>query len=146
MFAVVQFHHADIGLPSKLDTMLSWVIVTPNLHKVHHSEWQPETDSNYGSLFSFWDRLFRSRRMREDSVRGATEVGPRFTGGTKVPPRKEGLMHPASCIPLLPYCPAQRLSDSLSSPLKANESVISRPSRQRFIFTVSPGRITAILV
>lgn len=66
MFAVVQFHHADIGLPEKLDTMLSWVIVTPNLHKVHHSAWQPETDSNYGSLFSFWDRLFRSKRMRED--------------------------------------------------------------------------------
>lgn len=66
MFAVVQFHHADIRLPAKLDTMLSWVIVTPNLHKVHHSAWQPETDSNYGSLFSFWDRLFRSKRMRED--------------------------------------------------------------------------------
>jgi sterol desaturase/sphingolipid hydroxylase (fatty acid hydroxylase superfamily) len=66
MFAVVQFHHADIGLPTKLDSMLSWVIVTPNLHKVHHSAWQPETDSNYGSLFSFWDRLFRSKRMRED--------------------------------------------------------------------------------
>jgi sterol desaturase/sphingolipid hydroxylase (fatty acid hydroxylase superfamily) len=59
MFAVVQFHHADIGLPAKLDMLLSWVIVTPNMHKVHHSAWQPETDSNYGSLISFWDRLFR---------------------------------------------------------------------------------------
>ena len=35
------------------------------MHKVHHSRWQPETDSNYSSLLSVWDRVFRSFRQRE---------------------------------------------------------------------------------
>ena len=65
MFAVVQFHHANVGLPAGLDRALRAVIVTPNLHKVHHSRLQPETDSNYSALFSWWDRLFRSFRLRE---------------------------------------------------------------------------------
>ena len=66
MFAVVQFHHANIGLPAGLDRALRAVIVTPNMHKVHHSRHQPETDSNYSSLFSFWDRIGRSFRLRDD--------------------------------------------------------------------------------
>ena len=65
MFAVVQFHHANVGLPPSLDRALRTVIVTPAMHKVHHSRLQPETDSNYSSLFSWWDRLFRSFRLRE---------------------------------------------------------------------------------
>lgn len=63
MFAVVQFHHADIALPEKLDKALRVVIVTPAMHKVHHSRWQPETDSNYSSLFSFWDRMWQTFRL-----------------------------------------------------------------------------------
>jgi sterol desaturase/sphingolipid hydroxylase (fatty acid hydroxylase superfamily) len=66
MFAVVQFHHANVALPGWLDRGLRVVIVTPFMHKVHHSRWQPETDSNYASLFSFWDRLFRTFRWRAD--------------------------------------------------------------------------------
>jgi len=66
MFAVVQFHHANIGLPGWLDRALRMVIVSPYMHKVHHSRWQPETDSNYSSLFSFWDRIFRSFRLSRD--------------------------------------------------------------------------------
>lgn len=66
MFTVVQLHHANVGLPAWLDRALRVVIVTPFMHKVHHSRWQPETDSNYSSLFSFWDRLFGSFRMREN--------------------------------------------------------------------------------
>ncbi|MDZ7758589.1 sterol desaturase family protein [Rhodohalobacter sp.] len=63
MFAVVQFHHANVGLPEKYDRILRTVIVTPNMHRVHHSRWQPETDSNYSSLFSFWDRIARTFRI-----------------------------------------------------------------------------------
>ncbi len=66
MFTVVQWHHANIGLSVWLDRALRAVIVTPFLHKVHHSRWQPETDSNYSSLFSFWDRLFGSFRLRDN--------------------------------------------------------------------------------
>lgn len=66
MFAVVQFHHANIGVSEKWDKRLRLIIVTPHMHKVHHSRWQPETDSNYSSLFSFWDRLFRSFRINKE--------------------------------------------------------------------------------
>lgn len=65
MFTVVQFHHANIGLSHKVDRILRTVIVTPNMHRVHHSRWQPETDSNYSSLFSFWDRIAKTFRLRE---------------------------------------------------------------------------------
>lgn len=65
MFAVVQLHHANLGLPAHLDRALRAIVVTPAMHKVHHSRWQPETDSNYSALFSWWDRLFGSFRLRE---------------------------------------------------------------------------------
>lgn len=51
------FTHANISLPKKLDAAISWVLVSPNMHKVHHHWKQPHTDSNYGAVFSFWDRL-----------------------------------------------------------------------------------------
>ena len=63
--AVTQFHHADITI-GRWDRWLRWLIVTPNMHKVHHSNWQPETDSNYSTVFSVWDRLARTLRMRSD--------------------------------------------------------------------------------
>jgi sterol desaturase/sphingolipid hydroxylase (fatty acid hydroxylase superfamily) len=52
------FTHANISLPKWLDTSLSYVLVSPNMHKVHHHWKQPFTDSNYGGVFSVWDRLF----------------------------------------------------------------------------------------
>lgn len=62
MFAVVQFHHANISLGDRADRVLSWFIVTPFMHKIHHSRWQPETDSNYSAFLAVWDRLFGSFR------------------------------------------------------------------------------------
>ncbi len=53
-----QFNHANISLPRGLDKALSWVIVSPDMHKVHHHFVLPYTDSNYGNIFSIWDRLF----------------------------------------------------------------------------------------
>ncbi|WP_073021282.1 sterol desaturase family protein [Flavobacterium micromati] len=53
-----QFNHANISLPKKIDTLLSYFIVSPNMHKVHHHHVLPYTDSNYGNIFSVWDRLF----------------------------------------------------------------------------------------
>ena len=50
--------HANLRLPPRLDGLLSLVFVTPNMHKVHHSRAQQETDTNYGNLFSIFDRLF----------------------------------------------------------------------------------------
>lgn len=53
-----QFNHANISLPPALDRALSWVIVTPGMHKVHHHYVLPHTDTNFGNIFSVWDRLF----------------------------------------------------------------------------------------
>ncbi|MGJ8665329.1 MAG: sterol desaturase family protein [Patiriisocius sp.] len=56
--AFTYFTHANIRLPIALDKALSYVIVTPNMHKFHHHNELPWTDSNYGNMFSIWDRLF----------------------------------------------------------------------------------------
>ena len=55
-----QFNHANISLPSRIDRMISWLIVSPNMHKVHHHYKQPLTDTNYGNIFALWDRIFRT--------------------------------------------------------------------------------------
>jgi len=52
--------HTDTALPRRLDRALRWLFVTPSMHRIHHSSWQPETDSNYGFHLSIWDRLFSS--------------------------------------------------------------------------------------
>lgn len=51
------FTHANISLPKWLDKSLSYVFVSPNMHKVHHHWKQPYTDSNFGAVLSIWDRL-----------------------------------------------------------------------------------------
>jgi sterol desaturase/sphingolipid hydroxylase (fatty acid hydroxylase superfamily) len=65
---VVQFQHANIRLPAPMEALLRLVVVTPGLHRVHHSRWQPETDSNFSSLLTVWDRLFGTFRVREDET------------------------------------------------------------------------------
>jgi sterol desaturase/sphingolipid hydroxylase (fatty acid hydroxylase superfamily) len=55
------FHHSDARLPAKLEAALARVVITPSIHWVHHHKVRADTDSNYGTIFSFWDPLFRSR-------------------------------------------------------------------------------------
>jgi len=50
--------HANLRLPERIDRPLRWLFVTPNMHCLHHSSYQPETDSNYSQVFSIWDRMF----------------------------------------------------------------------------------------
>ena len=71
MIAVVMFHHSNVRVPDALDRALRRAIVPPSMHRVHHSHLRAETDSNYGTVFSFWDRLFGSYRTREryDDIR-----------------------------------------------------------------------------
>ena len=52
-----QFSHSNIKLPKKIDKLISYVLVSPDMHKVHHHYKMPYTDSNYGNIFSVWDRL-----------------------------------------------------------------------------------------
>jgi len=57
-----QFNHANINMPEWLDKPLRLIIVTPNMHRIHHHYVRPETDSNYSNIFSLWDRLFGTYR------------------------------------------------------------------------------------
>lgn len=55
---LTQFNHSNVRMPAWLDNALVLVICTPNMHRVHHHYRMPYTDSNYGNIFSFWDRMF----------------------------------------------------------------------------------------
>ena len=66
LLPVILFHHGNVEIPPRADRWLRWLIVTPWMHWVHHSDYQPETDSNYSSVFSFWDRIFGSFRLVAD--------------------------------------------------------------------------------
>lgn len=58
--AAALFNHANLRLPSGVDRIARRVIVTPDMHRVHHSVHRQETDSNYGFFLSVWDRMFRT--------------------------------------------------------------------------------------
>lgn len=62
------FNHANAGLPPAVDRVLRWLVVTPDMHRVHHSVIRIETDSNYGFNLSWWDRLFGT--YREQPAKG----------------------------------------------------------------------------
>lgn len=64
---VVQLHHAAVRWPEWLDRALRWLIVTPNMHRVHHSPQIDETNSNYASLFPWWDWIFGTYVRRPPS-------------------------------------------------------------------------------
>jgi sterol desaturase/sphingolipid hydroxylase (fatty acid hydroxylase superfamily) len=63
-----QFTHANIHLPRWLDAWLSYLFVSPAMHKVHHHWQQPYTDSNYGAVFSVWDRLLGTYKKLDASL------------------------------------------------------------------------------
>jgi sterol desaturase/sphingolipid hydroxylase (fatty acid hydroxylase superfamily) len=58
------FEHANASLPKRLDTWLRRAVVTPDMHRIHHSPVPVETNSNYGFLLAIWDRIFRTYRAR----------------------------------------------------------------------------------
>lgn len=65
---VILFHHSNVQFPENLDTYYRALFASPGMHRIHHSPERIETDSNYSTIFSFWDRLARSFRLRESSV------------------------------------------------------------------------------
>ncbi|MBS1737531.1 MAG: sterol desaturase family protein, partial [Bacteroidetes bacterium] len=63
------FAHMNYRLPEKIDTVVGFVFITPNLHQVHHHYKQPYTDCNYGDVLSIWDRMFGTlKRMPADQL------------------------------------------------------------------------------
>jgi sterol desaturase/sphingolipid hydroxylase (fatty acid hydroxylase superfamily) len=79
--AIVALHHSNLALPPSLDKYLSQAIVTPNYHRIHHSQIIAETNSNYGSVLTCWDRIFGSyvdRQNIEDIELGVKEQAREF--------------------------------------------------------------------
>jgi sterol desaturase/sphingolipid hydroxylase (fatty acid hydroxylase superfamily) len=66
MLPVILVHHSNVKFPEKADRWMRALIVSPAIHRVHHSRDQVETDSNYSIIFSFWDRIAGTFRLRKD--------------------------------------------------------------------------------
>jgi len=87
-----QFSHANIKLPKKVDDLLSYFLVSPDMHKVHHHYRLPYTDSNYGNIFSVWDRMFGTfMKLDRDSIIYGVDVFPNETTNSNV---KDLLLQP----------------------------------------------------
>ncbi|WP_420387762.1 sterol desaturase family protein [Roseivirga sp.] len=91
--------HANINMPRSVDRALSWVFITPLMHKVHHHYTQPLTDTNYGNIFSFWDRIFGTFAQVDDT----REL--KYGIDTHMDPKENDEMANLLKIPFQPYRP-----------------------------------------
>ncbi|MDJ1160185.1 sterol desaturase family protein [Chelatococcus sp. SYSU_G07232] len=73
--ATSMFNHANIRMPARLDAILRWIVVTPDMHRVHHSTDRPETDSNFGFNLPWWDRLFGTYRAQPKAGHDGMTLG-----------------------------------------------------------------------
>ena len=73
--ASAMFNHANLKLPAIVDRCLRWIIVTPDMHRVHHSTISVETDSNYGFFLSCWDKLFKTYIDQPEMGHKAMRIG-----------------------------------------------------------------------
>jgi len=69
------FNHANVALPKNIDRALRWVLVTPDMHRIHHSVIRQETDSNYGFNLPWWDRIFRTYRAQPEKGHDGMTIG-----------------------------------------------------------------------
>lgn len=69
------FNHANIRLPAAIERPLRWLLVTPEMHRIHHSVRREETDSNYGFSVSWWDRLFGTYTARPEGGEAGLRLG-----------------------------------------------------------------------
>ncbi|GMT41313.1 MAG: sterol desaturase [bacterium] len=69
------FNHGNVGLPPALDRVLRWIIVTPDMHRVHHSVEDDEANSNFGFSLTWWDRLFGTYRDQPRSGHKGMTIG-----------------------------------------------------------------------
>ena len=73
--ATSMFNHSNVALPPRLDRVARWIVVTPQMHQVHHSIERAETDSNFGFNLPWWDRLFGTYRGKPAAGEQAMTVG-----------------------------------------------------------------------
>lgn len=90
--ATSMFNHGNIRLPAALDRVLRWVIVTPDMHRVHHSIEDDETNSNFGFNLTWWDRMFGTYREQPRAGHTGMTIGIRdFTDPREVD-RLDGML------------------------------------------------------
>jgi sterol desaturase/sphingolipid hydroxylase (fatty acid hydroxylase superfamily) len=73
--ATSMFNHSNIRIPGGFDGVLRWFVVTPDMHRVHHSMLAPETNSNFGFNLPWWDRLFGTYRAQPTAGHEAMTIG-----------------------------------------------------------------------
>jgi len=73
--ATSMFNHGNVRLPRRLDAVLRWFMVTPDMHRVHHSIERRETDSNFGFNLPWWDRLFGTYRAQPQAGHERMQIG-----------------------------------------------------------------------
>ena len=73
--ATSMFNHGNVWLPAQVDRMLRWIVVTSEMHRVHHSIVPPETNSNFGFNLPWWDRLFGTYRAQPAAGREGMTIG-----------------------------------------------------------------------
>jgi sterol desaturase/sphingolipid hydroxylase (fatty acid hydroxylase superfamily) len=108
--AVTLWSHSNLRLPATLERVLRYVVVTPDLHRVHHSARKPETNSNFGAVFPVWDLVFGTfrpvprdghehMRLGLDEVRGPDAHRPLWL---LTSPLAEELPHPVVNVEMRP--------------------------------------------
>jgi len=73
--ATSMFNHGNVRIPAAVDRILRWLVVTPDMHRVHHSVSQPETNSNFGFNLPWWDRLFGTYRAQPQAGHDRMTIG-----------------------------------------------------------------------
>ena len=73
--ATAMFNHSNVRIPLGVDRLLRWVLVTPDMHRVHHSVVRKETDSNFGFNLPWWDRLFRTYQDQPQAGHDGMSLG-----------------------------------------------------------------------
>ena len=73
--ATAMFNHANVRIPTGMDKFLRWIVVTPDMHRVHHSIVYNESSSNFGFNAPWWDRLFGTYRAQPKEGHEAMTIG-----------------------------------------------------------------------
>ena len=90
--ATAMFNHGNIRLPAGLDRVLRWIVVTPDMHRVHHSVEDDETNSNFGFNLPWWDRLFGTYRDQPRAGHEGMTIGIRGYDNPREVDRLDGML------------------------------------------------------
>jgi sterol desaturase/sphingolipid hydroxylase (fatty acid hydroxylase superfamily) len=102
--ATSMFNHANLRLPGAMDRVLRWFVVTPDMHRVHHSTKMYETNSNFGFNLPWWDRLFGTYRSQPERGHAGMSIGLEAIRD----PQRTGYLHRMLALPFARRSDVQR--------------------------------------